>query len=235
MEIRIRVRVEYPGQQNQDFRFLCSRLKTGTSLRILDAGCGRGLYLRELIKHGSFVTGVDRSPEALREASDASGRPPLSVGLLQQLPYLDGVFDLVLSIEVLTHVRPVAQMSVIREFFRVLKPGGTLLLTVHNSTRHQAHRLKRRIVGRSRVPAGMPIFPLGVHDLRRALQHAGFLVGRRVKYLNFFNTFGFELAQRRPQVADALAYLEDAMARLPIVRRLGITFFLEGTRPEVAS
>jgi 2-polyprenyl-6-hydroxyphenyl methylase/3-demethylubiquinone-9 3-methyltransferase len=99
--------------------------------RILDCGCGMGFYLRALCRlaTGTFA-GVDGDPQALgfaRQALDGLG-----VGLLRgdvlHLPYGDGAFDKVLFSEVLEHLPDDRQG--LAEIRRVLRPGGTLALTV---------------------------------------------------------------------------------------------------------
>ncbi len=99
--------------------------------RILDCGCGMGFYLKVLTTLGEGVCcGIDGEPKVLGFARQAlAGR---GVGLVRgdvlRLPYADGAFDKVLFSEVLEHLPDERQG--LAEVRRVLRPGGTLALTV---------------------------------------------------------------------------------------------------------
>lgn len=211
---------------------LRGRLHEPSWRSVLDAGCGHGLYLRELQAPGRFVVGVDAKLDNAAAASAACASASACGAVLQRLPFRDAVFDLVTSIEVLTHIQPRLQAAAVAELFRVLKPGGTLFLSVHNSTRHWAHLLKRRFAGRPSPTTGMSIYPFVPFRLKRLLRRAGFRVRRPVSYFNYFNGLGFDLARERPDLALRLAHQEDVVARIPLVRSLSITFFVEGIKPE---
>jgi len=99
--------------------------------RILDCGCGMGFYLGALsaVAKGSY-SGLDGNPQSLAHARRAlAGR---GVGLVcgdaLRLPYADASFDKVLLSEVLEHLSDDRQG--LAEIHRVLRPGGTLALTV---------------------------------------------------------------------------------------------------------
>jgi SAM-dependent methyltransferase len=103
---------------------------------ILDVGCGMGMYVRAFRRFSDDVHGVDVDGEKLAEA----GRelPNLCVSVAEALPYPDGVFDVVLSHEVIEHVTNDRQA--LAEAVRVLKrpepsegrPGGRLVVFAPN-------------------------------------------------------------------------------------------------------
>jgi SAM-dependent methyltransferase len=98
-------------------------------VRVLDAGCGNGLYLRGLRERRVRAAGCDRSLRMLRTVS----HPALLNGDVTELPVRDGAVDVVIAAHVLDLVtdRPAA----IRELRRVLVPGGRCLV-VTNGGQH---------------------------------------------------------------------------------------------------
>lgn len=104
--------------------------------RVLDVGCGNGLYLAELAErnHRGPVIAMDLSPGML----DAAGRhapTSLVVGDAQALPFCDGSLDCVLAMHMLYHVPDRARA--IAEIRRVLAPDGVALV-VTNAEAHLA-------------------------------------------------------------------------------------------------
>ncbi len=95
--------------------------------RILDIGCGTGGNLAYLSRWGQGV-GIDLSAVALEHARrrDLHG---LAQASSLALPYPDGAFDVVTLFDVLYHRWVVNDDQAIREAYRVLKPGGWLLVT----------------------------------------------------------------------------------------------------------
>ncbi len=94
--------------------------------RILDAGCGTG---RNLVEFGELgpASGVDPSQEAI-ELCRRRGLDNVQCAGLEQLPFGDGEFDLVLALDVVEHVED--DVAALRELRRVAAPGGVVLLTV---------------------------------------------------------------------------------------------------------
>ena len=99
----------------------------GTGLRLLDAGCGTGHHLAELRKRGYEVAGVDASKEMLRYARENNPESEILEADVEEIPFPDESFDIILSIEVLRHLPRSAKT--ISEMARLLKPGGYCLVT----------------------------------------------------------------------------------------------------------
>ena len=94
----------------------------------LDAGCGVGATLRALRSAGyDTVLGVDVSPYVLQRARDVvPGQPLLAVASAEEIPVADGALRCVASLDVLEHL--VDDVAALREYARVVAPGGRLLL-----------------------------------------------------------------------------------------------------------
>jgi SAM-dependent methyltransferase len=104
--------------------------------RILENGCGVGMYVEHLAPYGGCIAGLEYDFERAAEAGIRSPRILNAAG--EALPFSSNAFDLILSHEVLEHVRDDAQA--VREMVRVLrspdhvlgKPGGRIVLFVPN-------------------------------------------------------------------------------------------------------
>ena len=96
--------------------------------KILESGCGVGLYLEYLIPLGGKVFG---SEVDLPRAHRSKSKSDLVLGASgEYLPFPEDTFDLILSNEVIEHV--VDDQLAIQEMIRVLKPGGRLTLFCPN-------------------------------------------------------------------------------------------------------
>jgi SAM-dependent methyltransferase len=93
---------------------------------VLDVGCGYGRYLKRLrADHPeATVVGIDAAPGMLAEVE-----PPVMVADAQAIPYPDDSADAVLAMHMLYHVPDIAKA--VGEFRRVLKPGGTLIVSTN--------------------------------------------------------------------------------------------------------
>ncbi len=116
------------------------RLGVGPGTKVIDVGCGAGRHSFEAYRRGADVIAFDQNATELDDVSTIlramaeSGEVPLSaraetvVGDARSLPFSDGTFDCVIASEILEHVP--ADDTVIGELIRVLKVGGTLVVTV---------------------------------------------------------------------------------------------------------
>ncbi|KAA3643051.1 MAG: class I SAM-dependent methyltransferase [Chloroflexi bacterium] len=95
---------------------------------VLENGCGVGMYVEKLAEAGGQVYGLEYDYERAAEAAQLSNLISNAAG--EQLPYPANSFDLMLSHEVIEHVRDDRQA--VAEMLRVLKPGGRLALFCPN-------------------------------------------------------------------------------------------------------
>ena len=101
--------------------------------RLLENGCGIGMYLEHLSPHTSRVTGLEYDfSRALQAQQAAAGLRNADVVCAagEELPFPDGSFDLILSHEVLEHVRD--DRLAVREMVRTLYKGGRIILFAPN-------------------------------------------------------------------------------------------------------
>jgi len=110
--------------------------------RLLDLGAGGGRHAFEAMRRGARVTALDADAGEVKDAMGlmralaaddpatraAGGTGTATAGDARRLPFSQGVFDRVIAAEVLEHIRDDA--AAIAELARVLRPGGTIAVTV---------------------------------------------------------------------------------------------------------
>ena len=96
--------------------------------KILENGCGVGMYVEHLTPFGGTVLGLEYDFERAAEAHINS--PHILNGAGEALPLPPAAFDLILSHEVLEHVQD--DRAAIREMIRALKPGGRAVIFCPN-------------------------------------------------------------------------------------------------------
>ena len=143
---------------------------------ILDVGCGGGRTVSKLAAMATEgkVYGVDFSEASVAVSkktnarSIAAGRVDIRHASVSQLPFPDGMFDLVTAVE--THFWWPDIPGDTREIFRVVKPGGKFIVIaeIYKGANTLAARLAEKYADRS------PIKLLSVEEHRDLLSNAGF-------------------------------------------------------------
>lgn len=119
-------------------------LKSSSSARILDAGCGYGIYSLTLAQHGyNNIDSIDLEQKRLDAVSGMLEdlpvlRPRITLhkGSLTQLPFRDAFYDVIICSDVIEHITD--DISAVKELSRVLQPNGILILSVpYNSKYHR--------------------------------------------------------------------------------------------------
>jgi SAM-dependent methyltransferase len=116
------------------------RLGLRSGERVLDMGCGAGRHAFEMYRRGADVVAFDQDPDelvgvrdlfvAMEEAGEVGvgGDADVKEGDALAMPFGDGEFDRIVAAEILEHIP--ADLQAIGELVRVLRPGGTIAVTV---------------------------------------------------------------------------------------------------------
>jgi SAM-dependent methyltransferase len=186
----------YAGRQFQDalYRDVIRRyLQPGS--RLLDAGCGRHLTFSRELASVAHVVGVD-----LEHAFETDNRrSPFAIrGDIGALPFSSGYFDMVISRSVVEHLEDPSR--VFREFFRVLRPGGRVVIITPNKYDYVSliaavtpYWLHRSLVSRICDVPEDDVFPTlyranTMSALRQAMTAAG-LVEREMDTINHYPAY----------------------------------------------
>lgn len=141
--------------------------------QLLDFGCGTATLLRVLRRLGyqGALAGCDVSPAMLEEGRrvwDVGAVPELALQSDGVLPYADCRFDFVLASAVFHHIPCDERAHWLREVFRVVKPGGHVIVFEHNPW----NPITRFVVSRTPIDADAVL--QSPSDAADGLRRAGF-------------------------------------------------------------
>ena len=115
------------------FRLILDRLKLKPDYIFLEIGCGGGVLLNMALGGVAQAKAIDHSPDMVRIARDrnqealSDGRVEIVRGDAESLPWADEPFTCAAAAEMFFFIED--PMIVLNEFYRVLKPGGRLVIT----------------------------------------------------------------------------------------------------------
>ncbi|MFC6076968.1 class I SAM-dependent methyltransferase [Microbispora bryophytorum] len=152
--------VGFLGRRRSVFTRLAALSGAGKGHQIVDVGCGTGYLTRmlaPLVGREGRVTGLDPSPAMIGHARRRSpDNCSYQVGEGQAMPFPDASFDIVVSSLAVHHIPVAARDTAVREMFRVLRPGGRLLIADYQPP---ANPLAARLAAVLAGPAMRPSMP----------------------------------------------------------------------------
>ena len=228
---------EHPARYKRFFyqsrsRAVLEALQAWPGERILEIGCGSGLYTRELARAQARVTATDYAPSPLAQAKRNVGRlaPRVEFRIedAQRLSFTDESFDKVLMSEVVEHVPEPGRA--IAEAARVLRPGGLLVASTPSrfSPLNLAYGVKRRV---RRYAFNEHLHEFTPGSFRRLV--AAHLDVESLQFVNFVLPYPVDELYLRAGSPGLLVLelVEHTLTRLPVARRLGWTMIVQARRP----
>lgn len=147
--------VFFGGRRRHVFTTLAALSGARPGDRVLDVGCGSGYFTRvmaETVAPGGTAVGVDPSREVIAYARRRTrlANCTFSEGTAEALDAPDGAYDVVVSSLMIHHLPEAQRPQAIREMFRLLRPGGRVLIA---EFRPPVSRVGRHLIGATMGPA----------------------------------------------------------------------------------
>ncbi len=168
------VNLFFLGRRRSSFQALMDAAGVQPGQRVLDVGCGTGYFARLLAQRvgsNGLVVGVDASPEMIGYASQQArhvNNCQFQLGTAEALSLPSERFDVVVSSLFMHHLPADLQVAALGEMWRVLRPGGTLLIAEAHVAPGLGWQLLARLHGYDRMAHSVP-------DLERMIADAQFV------------------------------------------------------------
>ncbi|MDR1530470.1 MAG: methyltransferase domain-containing protein [Burkholderiales bacterium] len=161
--------------------WLIRQAEIGTDTKILEVACNMGTTAIELAqRYKCHIIGIDLNEAALEKARRNTMEQGLTDhiqfmrGNARELPFEDTSFDIIINEAMLTMLNEKDKLKALREYMRVLKPGGYLL--THDLIIRNDNENREQIVDRLRATIHVNASPLTEEEWNTLLSEQGFLV-----------------------------------------------------------
>jgi len=110
------------------YRAVLDSVGIGAGAKVLDVGCGSGLFCSHAAKRGAAVAGIDAAEGLLAIARERTPSGDFRTGEMEELPFADASFDLVSGFNSFQFAAD--PVNALRQARRVAKPGGAVSIAV---------------------------------------------------------------------------------------------------------
>lgn len=159
---------------------IINHLKRQKAKTVCDAGCGCGAYSLKLALNGFKVCGFDISPAAVRLTKELLSSGNIEHGDFRACDIIatgfdDNQFDAVVSRDVVDHMSLADGIAAIRELYRIVKKGGSIIITLDQSDagyETEAHSVNSDgdYIFTDGKWAGMVFHPYSANEVSRLVQ-----------------------------------------------------------------
>ena len=171
-------------------RIIMKELCLNGKHKILDAGCGIGLYSLELAKRGYNITGIEIEKDKIETARTIARRAGINIKFLKDDLTnfkIKDKFDLIICSDVLEHIKE--DKKVIKNLSKILKKSGKLVITVPKITRFSKNIINYKKFGH--VRSGYK-----KEGLKKELEKNGLKVIKISTYSSSLTRFAFAINER---------------------------------------
>ena len=141
---------------NTSYHYVLERVKLTHGVKLLDVGCGSGVFCAMAAGAGAHITGFDATEGLLEEARERAPAVTFVSGDMEELPFGDEAFDVVCGFNSFQYAADVK--NALSQARRVLKPGGTLVCMIWGNREDCEAATYLKAVG-SMMPAPPPGAP----------------------------------------------------------------------------
>jgi SAM-dependent methyltransferase len=198
--------------------------------RLLDAGCGTGLFAELAARRGAQVTGLDAAPGLVEYASRRRPAAGYLVGDLERMPFGDGAFDVVTAFNSVLYAAD--PRRALTELVRVTAPTGRAIVTVGAGPEQaESAALINPLAPHDEVPDGRTLDLADADTALGALLDAGFasVTAADIAFDVHFESEEDSVAAQLPAGPVAAAVRHSGQARVEAALR---SFFAPRTRAD---
>ncbi len=177
--------------------------------KVLEVGCGTGIWMQFLLPEVKSIEGIDISPGMVKEAQKKGLQAKL--GSAELIPYPNGSFDFIFSYRVLPHVPNLKKA--LTEIKRVLRDGGKAIVMFYNK-----NSMKKIFLGQKMEDKVYTQF-YTIRDIQRLDPSISFLSGTKI--------FPYPKWMRRYALLNRAYFAVEKIASKTILGRIGGNILLE--------
>jgi SAM-dependent methyltransferase len=174
-------------KKQQKFHALAALLGdlTGRNCLLVTCGDNNGALNWHFKRLGGTWSWADAERESIQQISELTGDPVAAMDKdAPALPFPDNSFDLVMTIDVHEHLQHPERVN--QELYRLVKPGGRVIVTTPNGDETKLAVRIKHLIGMRKEDYGHYVVGYDIPDLQRQLGAVGLKMGRTSSYARFF-------------------------------------------------
>ncbi|AWU98068.1 class I SAM-dependent methyltransferase [Azospirillum ramasamyi] len=190
-----------PDHYRDDHAFVLDEFRAAGARRILDVGCGTGVFVEKALTAGLDAHGIDAAPAMVAQAERRLGPGRAAVQAMEEIgggPALDGICALSWVINYAANAD--AAIAILRRMYGAMAPGGRLLLQCAHAPNMQAAVFEDREPGADGTPDDVVFLfqfaPLGPDQVKARYVYAGKSAGELLWEEHALNIANAELLAR---------------------------------------